>query len=289
MPIPLRRNGSYDDMVRSVIESGELECDPKNIVISYVINGWGKIHPTFINNDRHVFLYMLDVAADGSRPLLRINIVPGSSIIPPPQPIIDEHNSFEDESLDAHPMDSDDHSMELEDLIFFEEAGEETGQGALPLRTPVYRPFFTDDCRAAQHGARGDDHPPNHPFSLGGANWFSAAAPSWGWQSFMPCYEFNDPKKGFLIQEYCIVQADVSVVDIRYYDKTNEYVDMGQMTALAIDDIIRSQYVGHQALVALRTQDPAGGADLSTPKSNPAYGRLLGALKIEDSWFWAIN
>ncbi|XP_047268052.1 ubiquitin C-terminal hydrolase 12-like [Capsicum annuum] len=49
-----------------------------------------------------------------------------------------------------------------------------------------------------------------------GANWFSAAAPSWGWQSFMPCYEFNDPKKGFLIQEYCIVQADVSVVDIMH-------------------------------------------------------------------------
>ncbi|PHT27894.1 hypothetical protein CQW23_32502 [Capsicum baccatum] len=125
MPIPLCRNGSYGDMVRSIIESGELECEPKNIVISYVINGRGKIYPTFIKNDRHVFLYMLDVIADGSRPLLRINVVPGSSIIPPPQPIIDEYNSFEDESLDTHPMDSKDHSMELEDLIFSEEAGEE--------------------------------------------------------------------------------------------------------------------------------------------------------------------
>ncbi|PHU09630.1 hypothetical protein BC332_21490 [Capsicum chinense] len=117
MPTLLRRNGSYDDMVRSVIESGELECEPKNIVISYVMNGRGKIHFTFINNDRHVSLYMLDVAVDGSRPLLRINIVLGSPTIPPPEPTIDEDDSFEDESLDANPMDSEDDSMELKDPI----------------------------------------------------------------------------------------------------------------------------------------------------------------------------
>ncbi|PHT38677.1 hypothetical protein CQW23_22250 [Capsicum baccatum] len=130
VPIPLRRNGSYGDMVRSVIESGELEYEPKNIVIGYVMNERGKIHPTFINNDRHVLLYMLDVAADGSRPLLRINIVPGSPKIPPPEPTIDEDDSFEDESLDANPMDSEDDSMELEDSIFFEEGGEECELGA---------------------------------------------------------------------------------------------------------------------------------------------------------------
>lgn len=73
--------------------------------------GGGKIHPTFINNNRHVSLYMLDIAADGFRPLLRINIVLGSPTIPPPQPTIDEHDSFEDESLDAHLMDSEDDSM----------------------------------------------------------------------------------------------------------------------------------------------------------------------------------
>ncbi|PHT59011.1 hypothetical protein CQW23_01374 [Capsicum baccatum] len=105
VPIPLRRNGSYDDMVRSIIESGELECEPKNIVISYVMNWRGKIHSTFINNDRHVSLYMLDVTADGSRPLLRINIIPGSPTIPPPQPTIGEDDLFEDESLDTNPMD----------------------------------------------------------------------------------------------------------------------------------------------------------------------------------------
>ncbi|PHT97824.1 hypothetical protein BC332_33250 [Capsicum chinense] len=118
MPIPLRRNGSYADMVQSVIESGELECEPKNVVISYVMNERVKIYPTFINNDRHVSLYILDIAADGSRLLLRINIVPGSPTIQPPYSTIDEHDSFEDESLDAHPMDSKDHSMELKNPIF---------------------------------------------------------------------------------------------------------------------------------------------------------------------------
>ncbi|KAF3671608.1 Glucose-1-phosphate adenylyltransferase small subunit, chloroplastic [Capsicum annuum] len=120
VPIPLRRNGSYNDMVRSVIESRELECEPKNIVIGYVMNGWGKIHPTFINNDRDMSLYMLDVAVNGSRPLLRINVVPGSPTIPRPQPTIDEHDLFEDENLDAHLIDSKDDSMELEDSIFSE-------------------------------------------------------------------------------------------------------------------------------------------------------------------------
>ncbi|PHT45604.1 hypothetical protein CQW23_14762 [Capsicum baccatum] len=119
--ILLHCNESYDDMVQSIIESRELECKPKNIVIIYLMNGWGKIHPTLINDDRHMSLYMLDVAVDGSRPLLRINIVLGSPTVSLPQPTIDEHDSFEDESLDAHPLDSIDDSMELEDLIFFEE------------------------------------------------------------------------------------------------------------------------------------------------------------------------
>lgn len=51
---------------------------------------------------------------------------------PAPQPTIDEHDSFEDESLDAHPMDSKDDSMELEDSIFFEEGGEECELGHKP-------------------------------------------------------------------------------------------------------------------------------------------------------------
>ncbi|KAH0756967.1 hypothetical protein KY290_020460 [Solanum tuberosum] len=40
------------------------------------------------------------------------------------------------------------------------------------------------------------------------ANWYSAASNSLGWRSFMPCCEFNDPKKGFLIEDCCIVEAE---------------------------------------------------------------------------------
>ncbi|KAK6805711.1 hypothetical protein RDI58_003496 [Solanum bulbocastanum] len=50
------------------------------------MNGRGKIHPTFIKNDRHVSLYMLDIGIDGSRPTLRININV--------RPLIEPTNSF---------------------------------------------------------------------------------------------------------------------------------------------------------------------------------------------------
>ncbi|KAG5580873.1 hypothetical protein H5410_051500 [Solanum commersonii] len=74
VPIALRCNSSYDDMIASVIEAGELTCEPNDLVISYQINGREKINPTFIKNDRHVRLYMLDIGIDVSRPTLRINI-----------------------------------------------------------------------------------------------------------------------------------------------------------------------------------------------------------------------
>ncbi|PHT41150.1 hypothetical protein CQW23_20004 [Capsicum baccatum] len=73
---------------------------------------------------------MLDVAADGSRPLLRINVISGSPTVLLAQPTIDEYDSFEDESLDAHPIDSEDDSMELEDSIFSKEGGEKCELGA---------------------------------------------------------------------------------------------------------------------------------------------------------------
>ncbi|KAG5608568.1 hypothetical protein H5410_019849 [Solanum commersonii] len=36
----------------------------------------------------------------------------------------------------------------------------------------------------------------DHHKNSGGANWYSAAAYSWDWSSYMPCSEINDPKKG---------------------------------------------------------------------------------------------
>uniref|UniRef100_M1DE71 Meprin and TRAF homology domain-containing protein / MATH domain-containing protein n=1 Tax=Solanum tuberosum TaxID=4113 RepID=M1DE71_SOLTU len=53
-----------------------------------------------------------------------------------------------------------------------------------------------------------------HHKKSGGVNWYSATASGWGWSSFMGCCEFNDPKKGFLIEDCCIVEAEVSVVGV---------------------------------------------------------------------------
>lgn len=49
-------------MVASVIESGELICNPSKVSISYVMNGWEKILLYFIKNDKHVALYMFDTS-----------------------------------------------------------------------------------------------------------------------------------------------------------------------------------------------------------------------------------
>ncbi|KAK4708461.1 hypothetical protein R3W88_029386 [Solanum pinnatisectum] len=74
VPIMLRRNGSYDDMIASVIKADELACEPSNLVINYQMNGRGKIHPTLIG-----------------MPILRINIIVRSPIEPT--------NSFNDNDL----------------------------------------------------------------------------------------------------------------------------------------------------------------------------------------------
>ncbi|KAG5629448.1 hypothetical protein H5410_001165 [Solanum commersonii] len=101
VPIALRRNGSYDNMIASVIEAGELTCEPNDLVITYQMNGRGKMHPTFIKNDRHVSLYMLDIGIDGSRHTLRINI----NVRPPIEPTNSfncDNDSIEDERLGDH-------------------------------------------------------------------------------------------------------------------------------------------------------------------------------------------
>ena len=97
----LRRNGSYDDMIASIIEAGELACEPDNLVISYQMNGRGKVHPTFVKNDRHVSLYMMDIAADGSRPILRINVIARSPIEPTNS--FNDNDSIKNENLGDQP------------------------------------------------------------------------------------------------------------------------------------------------------------------------------------------
>ncbi|PHT31729.1 hypothetical protein CQW23_28066 [Capsicum baccatum] len=74
LPIASRRNGSYDDLVVSIMESGDLDYMPSDMVISYLMHSREKVYLTIINNDRRVSLYMMDVGVDGVRPILRINI-----------------------------------------------------------------------------------------------------------------------------------------------------------------------------------------------------------------------
>ncbi|PHT48142.1 hypothetical protein CQW23_12350 [Capsicum baccatum] len=101
MPIMLHCNGSYDDMVRSIIEKRKLACDPSDMVVSYLMNGRRKIYPTFIKNDRHVSLYMLDVVADDFR-LLRINVVAMSPVLLPPHLAVDDNDLVKHENSADH-------------------------------------------------------------------------------------------------------------------------------------------------------------------------------------------
>ncbi|KAK6777679.1 hypothetical protein RDI58_024397 [Solanum bulbocastanum] len=121
--IALCRNGSNDDMIASVIEAGELSCELNDLVISYQMNGRGKIHSTFIKNDRHLSLYMLDIGIDGPRPTLRINI----NVRPPIKPTNSfngNNDSIGNERLGDHSKESlgdnsneslGDHSMNIHD------------------------------------------------------------------------------------------------------------------------------------------------------------------------------
>ncbi|KAG5605235.1 hypothetical protein H5410_026727 [Solanum commersonii] len=69
------------------------------------MNGRAKIHPTFIKNDRHVSLYVLDIGIDGSRPTLRIHV----NARPPIEPrnlFDDDNDSIGNERLGDHSKES---------------------------------------------------------------------------------------------------------------------------------------------------------------------------------------
>ncbi|XP_060183213.1 uncharacterized protein LOC132613184 [Lycium barbarum] len=123
------------------MESGELNCESSDLRISYMINALptrGKTHLSFITNDRQVVLYMLDVAADGPRPVLRINVVERSqvgstSVAPPlptdaplPQSAADE-TSKPHEGMGDHFMDMDDPNIDDEECD-----GNDGGDGQPP-------------------------------------------------------------------------------------------------------------------------------------------------------------
>lgn len=69
LPTTVRRNDLSGDLVASIIESRNLDCEANDVVVSYPMNSSKKVHPIIINNDRCVSLYMLDVGADGFWPI----------------------------------------------------------------------------------------------------------------------------------------------------------------------------------------------------------------------------
>ncbi|KAG5605272.1 hypothetical protein H5410_026764 [Solanum commersonii] len=157
LPIVLHRNDSYDGMIASVIEVDKLACEPRNLVISYQMNKREKIHPTFIKNDRHVSLYIVDIAIDGSRPILRINVIARSLIEPANlfndnDSVVNENlgdqrkenfcdhlnDSLSDDSMNRydHSVDVEDQLVDAEDFKHFEE-----GKGQQELRSQPSNSF----------------------------------------------------------------------------------------------------------------------------------------------------
>ncbi|PHU23409.1 hypothetical protein BC332_08516 [Capsicum chinense] len=122
MPILIPRNSLYAKFVTSVMQRGDLDCAPSDVVISYLMHSREKVNPTIINNDVRVLTYMMDADADGFRPILRINLVERSfegpqNSSPPPsrRPAVDDDlNNYEND--DDHPINMEDDSMHMENF-----------------------------------------------------------------------------------------------------------------------------------------------------------------------------
>ncbi|KAF3639788.1 hypothetical protein FXO38_22465 [Capsicum annuum] len=110
LPIAVSDNDSYDDLVASIIKSEDLDYELSDVVISYLMSSREKMHPTIINNERPVYLYMMDIGAVGFGPILRINVIdrifeePLNSSLPPPRrSTVDAYlNEYENDG--DHPM-----------------------------------------------------------------------------------------------------------------------------------------------------------------------------------------
>ncbi|PHT89861.1 hypothetical protein T459_04974 [Capsicum annuum] len=109
------------------MQSGDLDCTPSDVVISYVMHLREKVNPTIINSDVRVLTYIMDADADGFRPILRINMVersfegPLNSSAPPPR-CSTVNNNLIDDDLNDYENDVDDtinmkdYSMHMEDF-----------------------------------------------------------------------------------------------------------------------------------------------------------------------------
>ncbi|PHT29834.1 hypothetical protein CQW23_30599 [Capsicum baccatum] len=107
IPDVVRRNSSYDKLVVSVMQSRNLDCASRDMVISYLMNSREKVNPTITNSDVRVLMYMMNVDADGFRPILRINVAErsvkglvNSSEPPPPRRAVDDDFSDYENDID---------------------------------------------------------------------------------------------------------------------------------------------------------------------------------------------
>ncbi|PHT35062.1 hypothetical protein CQW23_26862 [Capsicum baccatum] len=145
LPIAVRLNSSYEDLVASVMESKDLDCEPSNVVISYLMNSRKSVHLTIIKNGKHVSLYMMDVGVDGFRPILIINVVESPFEEPlnssPPLPrcpsVDDDLNKYENDG--DYPINMEDNYMDMEyDSLDSGGVEEYCGSGSQPSH------FFSD-------------------------------------------------------------------------------------------------------------------------------------------------
>ncbi|PHT99869.1 hypothetical protein BC332_29657 [Capsicum chinense] len=146
IPVAIRRNSSYDELIASVMQSGDLDCASGDVVISYLMHSRKKVNPTIINSDVRVLMYMMDVDAYGFRPLLRINVVersfkgPVNSLEPPPpRPTVDDDfNNYKND--DDDPINTEDDCMPMGDVSSdSQDDDEDCGTGSQP------RYFFIDE------------------------------------------------------------------------------------------------------------------------------------------------
>ncbi|PHU30169.1 hypothetical protein BC332_02262 [Capsicum chinense] len=140
----LRRSSSYDEFVASVMQSGDLDCAPNDVVISYLMHSREKVNPMIINSDIRVLTYIMNADEDGFRPILRINVVersfegPLNSLAPPPRrPTVDDNlidddlNNYEND--DDHPINMKDDSIHMEDFSSdLQDDEEDRGTGSQP-------------------------------------------------------------------------------------------------------------------------------------------------------------
>ncbi|KAM3287663.1 hypothetical protein P3S67_021093 [Capsicum chacoense] len=111
-------------------------------MISYLIHSREKVNPTIINNDPRMSLYIMDVDADGFRPILRINIIDrsfeGSMNLSPSPPwcwtVNNDLNNYESDG--DHPMNMEDDCVHMEDVSSnSQDAEEDCKMGSQPAHS----------------------------------------------------------------------------------------------------------------------------------------------------------